>query len=106
MADKRTLLATYSDSDSAKTTVDEMVDYGYNRQDIGYAVADEQSDDPGEALVTVTVDEGNVDDAMEFLNRHGPLRIDERITRWKMDEPADEAGQPSEHNYTAPERQN
>jgi hypothetical protein len=104
MANKRTLMATYGDSDSAQTTVEEMVEYGYNRQHIGYAVADDSSDDPGEALVTVTVEEGNVNEAMQFLNRHGPLRIDERVTQWKLDEPAGEAGEPSEHGFTAPPR--
>ncbi len=106
MVNKRTLMATYSDSDSAETTINEMVEYGYDRQHIGYAVADGTSDDPGAALLTVTLNEGNVEEAMQFLNRHGPLRIDERVTQWKLDEPVDEEGQPAEHGFTAPPRTN
>ena len=103
----KTIVATYAKRDTAETVINHLEQLGHKREDMGFAVAEHGKADKGaEAMVTVTVDERNLEDTLAEINRHNPLDVAEHEPQWKMNESASDAWKehPDPSQFTAPER--
>lgn len=100
--DMKTLIAEFEDMPTAKEAITTLEEWGMARRRIGLAVAKDSAEIDGAALVTITVNADNVEEAMRFLQMHDPNQIDERVTQWQKD---NDDNTPPDDTFTAPERQ-
>jgi hypothetical protein len=98
----KTIVATYQIHETATTVIEALEQQGYPRKNIGFAVAEHSEVTPAEAMVTVTVDESEVQAAMKILTEYAPVELDVRETQWKLGEFGEESHPPDENQYTAP----
>ncbi len=91
------VLATYDLLPTARNAIQSLLEAGFERTDIGLAV----KEGPGHgALLTVTVNENRVEDAMDVMNAHGAQMCTTREAQWKI---AEDDRVPDPEEYTAVE---
>jgi hypothetical protein len=101
----KTLVATYDTLESAETVVAQLVQNGFQRQDIGLAVdedattRDVRSAEAGPALVTVTAEHDRLATARRIMEHHHPQELDEREMQWRKS--GDDDATPDEDEFTA-----
>jgi hypothetical protein len=103
----KTIVATYANRDTAEMVISHLEELGHKREDMGFAVAEHgKADNGAEAMVTVTVDERNLEMTLAEINRHDPLEVAEHEPQWKMNESSQEARNehPDPNQFTAAPR--
>ena len=98
----KTIVATYANRDTAEQVVNELERHGHARQDIGFAVAEHEELAKAQAMVTVTVDEMNMEMTKNLLNQYQPVQLDEHETQWRLKN-QDEPEHPNPDKFTAAE---
>jgi hypothetical protein len=96
----KALVATYATVDVAKQVVDDLVEAGFERSNIGIAARNEDSTVEGDGLIVVTVSPENTQQATDVLDSHQPLVMDTRDVQWRAG-PDWLTGIPDTSNYSA-----
>jgi hypothetical protein len=99
----KTIVATYTNRDTAEQVVNALEHQGHARQDIGFAVAEHPDIAKAQAMVTVTVSEANMEVTRNTLNQYQPLQLDEHETQWRLKNEG-ESERPNPDDFIAPER--
>jgi hypothetical protein len=98
----KTIVATYSTRDTAEQVINQLEHQGHARQDIGFAVAENTEIAGAQAMVTVTVNDTNMEMTKQILNQYQPVQLDEHDTQWRLKNER-EGEHPNPDKFTAPE---
>ena len=98
----KTIVATYAHRDTAEEVITALEHQGHARQDIGFAVAENPDIAKAQAMITVTVNEANMEMTRNTLNQYQPVQLDEHDTQWRLKNER-EGEHPNPHKFTAPE---
>jgi hypothetical protein len=91
---KKVVLAIYPTVTSGQSVVKQLEKEGIARENIG--IASEEKPATSRSLVTVTVDEGQLENIQEIMADQHPETIGTRDYQWLLDGQEDEDFKPSE----------